>query len=108
MAVLSYYANPCITPDMSLMINPTIPTATIPSRQILTESQSSPQPGFLASFNSLAHDWRNDVSPKATRNLQTTSSPIKRYFCGNDGCKISDSLREGLREADMVLGWVDG
>jgi len=54
--MLSYYANPCITPDMSLMINPTAPTARIPSRQILTESQSSPLPGFFASFSSLEHD----------------------------------------------------
>ncbi len=44
-----------ITEDSSLMTKPISPTAPIPKRQILIDSQSSLLPGLTASFSVLAH-----------------------------------------------------
>lgn len=54
---------PCRTADMSLMTNPIIPTAPMPRRQILTDSQSSLLPGLIASLSVLAACARNDLNP---------------------------------------------
>jgi hypothetical protein len=41
--------------DSSLITKPTSPTAPMPKRQILIDSQSSLLPGFVASFIVFAH-----------------------------------------------------
>jgi hypothetical protein len=59
---------------MSLMMKPITPIATVPSRHIFIESQSSLLPGFVASFNNLEADWKNDLIPKVHRTFSKINS----------------------------------
>ena len=61
------------------MIKPITPMTKIPSRQILTDSQISLLPGFLASLNNREHDLRNDFNPKVT---PTQAMPIPSEIIG--------------------------
>jgi len=61
-------------------MNPMAPTARIPSRQILMESQSSFRAGFLACFSSLPTDWRKVRSPNFVQAQETFVSGIKTYL----------------------------
>jgi hypothetical protein len=68
---------------MSLMMKPTAPIAAVPSRHIFIESQSSVLSGFVASFNNLEADLKNDFSPKVFRTFQKSFLVCKDEFRNN-------------------------
>jgi hypothetical protein len=69
--------------DMSFMMKPTPPIAIVPSRHIFIESQSSVLPGFVASFNNLEADLKNDLSPKVPHTFQKSILVCKVRFRNN-------------------------
>jgi hypothetical protein len=53
----------CKTEDNSFITKPTSPTAVMPSKHILIESQSSLLPGLIANLSVLAHWFRKSLKP---------------------------------------------